>query len=71
MNIRKLRSVMVEKGVSVNDLAKAAGMTKSTFYRRESSSGDSFTIKEANAIKSLLSLSANEAVEIFFTQEVA
>lgn len=71
MNIRKLRSVMVEKGVSVDDLARAAGIAKSTYYRRESNAGDSFTIKEANAIKNLLSLTADDAAEIFFTQEVA
>lgn len=65
-NIKKLRAKMLEKGMSVEDLAKIIDKDRATFYRKLSSDGDNFTIKEANLIVEALKLNAREATAIFF-----
>lgn len=57
---------MVEKGVNVEDLAKIIDKDRATFYRKLSSDGDNFTIKEANLIVDALKLNPEDATAIFF-----
>ena len=71
VNIRKLRAKMVETGVNVERLASEIGVDKSTLYRRLAGNGEDFTIKEADLIRTALSLSVSEASAIFFTSDVA
>ena len=71
VNINKLKGKIVEKRYSVKTLANTIGLNKSTLYRKLSEEGVSITIKEADAIVRALSLSAEEANEIFFSQFVA
>lgn len=71
VNIRKLRAKMVEAGVNVERLASEIGVDKSTLYRRLAGNGEDFTIKEADLIRTALSLSVSEASTIFFTSDVA
>lgn len=70
-NMRKLRAQMVEKGISVEDLAKMISVDKATVYRWLSSDGTQITIKSADAICKSLMLSPELAHEIFFGSEVA
>ena len=65
MNIPKLKSKMVEKGMNVEALAGKLGVDRSTLYRKLDSS-EKFTIGEANKIKVELDLTNEEATEIFF-----
>lgn len=68
VNINKLKGKIVEKGTTVESVAKAIGIDTSTFYRKLQNSGAKFTIKEADNITSFLGLEASEATSIFFAQ---
>lgn len=65
MNILKLRGKMVEKGISVEDLAGKLGVNRSTMYRKLDG-GEKITIGEARKIKDALGLTSDEARVIFF-----
>lgn len=69
VNLNRLRGRIVEKGVTNEMVAAAAGIDLSTFYRKMNSNGEKFTIKEANAIVAFLDLSAEEATAIFFVAQ--
>lgn len=71
VNIMKLKGKIVEKGMSVGQLAYKMGIDRATFYRRMSQNGDTFTIKETNQICKLLDLTKDEAIAIFFNDYVA
>lgn len=70
-NMDKLRGKLVEHRVTVDELADRMGITRSTVYRKMSTNGDTFTVGEANLIVEILHLSPEEALSIFFAQEVA
>lgn len=70
-NVNKLRGKTVEHGYTIEKLAKEIGMDRSTLYRKLSSEGESFSIREADTIVRVLNLSKDEAVAIFFSQFVA
>lgn len=63
MNILKLKGKMVEKGVNVDWLAGATGLSRSTVYRKMESAD--FTVREAMIIKDALDLTRDEAHDIF------
>lgn len=71
VHILKLKGKIVEKGLTIEDLADQMNMHKSTLYRKMESQGDSFLIKEVDAIVKVLALSREEAASIFFSQFVA
>lgn len=62
---------MVEIGINVEELSGAIGMDKATFYRRLSADGQTFLIKEVDAICKELKMTKEEVNEIFFSQFVA
>lgn len=70
-NVKKLRGKMVEKNITIENLAKRLGMNRSTLYRKLNNDADALLVKEANAIVTELGLSADEAMAIFFSQFVA
>jgi transcriptional regulator with XRE-family HTH domain len=70
VNTRKLKGLLVEKGISVEGLAKAIGLNKSTLYRKLNGRCP-VNIKDADLIARELQLSGLEASEIFFSQLVA
>ena len=61
----KLRAKIVEKGTTVDDLAKRIGLCSSSFYRKMNKS--SFLVREVDAIVRELNLTTDEAVAIFLT----
>ena len=71
MQIAKLNQAITEKGFSKEAIAAALKINQSTLYRKLNNNGDSFTVKEANAIKDFLSLTDEEAANIFFNEKLA
>ncbi len=71
LNVNKLKGKAVEIGIQMKDLADAAGVTLSTFYRRIADGGESFTVKEVRQMARRLNLSEAEMNEIFFKPDVA
>lgn len=71
VNINKLRGKMVERGVSMEQMAKAINVDKSTMYRKMNEEGKNISIKEATIIAEKLGLSYTEVNDIFFNFNVA
>lgn len=71
INTNKLKGKIVEKGITITDLAKKIEMDRSTLYRKLSGDAETLLVKDANAIVLALGLSESEAIEIFFSQYVA
>ena len=71
VNVDKLRGIMKGRRVSVEELAAAIGIDSSTLYRRLADGGETFTIKEVNAIVEYLELDIATAMAIFFAAKVA
>lgn len=71
VNVKKLRDAIVEKGFTMEKVAKAMGMNRSTLYRRFDNDGKDITIEEADALCKILELTGYEASIIFFNQYVA
>lgn len=65
MNVKKLKSVLVDAGINVETLAKEMGIDRSTLYRKLADP-KRMTIKDAIFIKNALHLTDNKARDIFF-----
>lgn len=65
MNVQKLKSKIVERGINVETLAGKLGIDRSTLYRKLDAY-EKFTIGEAQKIKTELELTSEEATAIFF-----
>lgn len=66
MNVSKLKGKIVEKEMSIEKLADAIGINRSSLYRKLNNA-EKITIGEAIKIKSALSLDDNEAYDIFLS----
>ena len=64
-NIQELLTVMRLKGVTQEEVAQKAGISRATFNRRIKNGGVDFTLSEVKRIKSALDLTDEEAVNIF------
>lgn len=64
MNVNKLKAKIVEMGMNVESLAEAIGIDRSSLYRKLNKS-EKITIGEAQKMKDALSMSDDEAYEIF------
>lgn len=71
VNVNKLKGKIVENGMSVSDLAEKVNIDKATFYRKLNANGETFLIREADAIAKALHLNGEEVNAIFFAQFVA
>ena len=71
VNTNKLKGKIVECGLSVEKLAEIVGIDKATLYRKINANGETFLIREADAISKALNLTASEVNAIFFSQYVA
>lgn len=71
VNVPKLKAKMTELEINVDELSKRVDMDRATFYRKLSAGGQTFLIKEADAICRELHLTRNEVNDIFFSQFVA
>lgn len=68
MNTAKLRGKIVECGMRQEDVAKAIGIDASTMSRKLSGGGEMFTIGQMYKIADVLSLTGDEAADIFLQQ---
>jgi predicted transcriptional regulator len=71
ININKLKGKIVEKGLSMDKFAIALAIDYSTLYRKLKTNGDTFSVSEVNKIVDALELTADEAMDIFFSHWVA
>ena len=71
VNVNKLKGKIVENGMSVQELAELVNIDKATFYRKLNANGETFLIREADAISKALKLTGEEVNAIFFSQYVA
>lgn len=71
VNINKLKGKIIENGLKVADVALSMGIAESSLYRKLADGGRRITIKEANDITSCLHLTPEEAMAIFFSDQVA
>lgn len=69
-NMDKLRGKIAERGLTNEALADALNVDKSTFYRKIKLNGLSFSIREVHQIVDALSLSVDEAKDIFLSQNL-
>ena len=69
LNANKLRGKIAENNMSISEMSHILGIAPSTFYRKIKN--NSFEIGEADKIVHVLSLSAKDANDIFFSQLVA
>lgn len=69
--VNKIKGKIVEKGLSMTKFADLIGMHRSALYRKLSNPDDKFTIREANKIRTVLKLTKEEAMDIFFSDDVA
>ena len=71
VKVNYLKARLVERNMSIGDLAEQIGVDRSTLYRKLNDNGAGLLIGEVNAIVRVLGLSAREASDIFFNEEVA
>lgn len=64
-----LESIMSKSGATVSAIAKAADITRETYYNRRRGVGE-FTAKEIVAITNALRLTKEERDAIFLTEKV-
>lgn len=64
MKSNKLKGKIIEKGFTIEQVADATGVDKSTFYRKLNNF-DKFTIGDSMKIRDVLGLTKEEACEIF------
>lgn len=66
MNSEKLKDFIEKSKIETGELAAAANMNISTWYRKMQKKGDSFTVKEMNAIIQKMNIGKATAADIFF-----
>ena len=71
VNVNKLHGKIKELGLSVGDVAEKMGIDRSTLYRKLGNNGAGLTVKDAQMLVEILSLTEQEALDIFFAREVA
>jgi hypothetical protein len=69
VNVSKLRDAIKNSNHTIRTLSIAIGVDESTFYRKLSKEGSTFTLEQANDIKRELKLNARAAQDIFFAPD--
>lgn len=71
VNVNRLKGKIVERGMSVAALAEKIGIDRATLYRKLENDGAGLLVRDANNIASVLGLTYDEAMSIFFARYVA
>lgn len=72
VQVNKLRAKLVERGLTVEEVAGRLGVNRSTLYRKmKDRSGNSFTVRDVQKLSNILNLTAAEIDDIFFGGDVA
>lgn len=66
MNVARLKEKIVSQNTTIEAVAEAANMDRSTFYRKLKSNGRGFTVEEVKLLASALNMSLPESTDIFF-----
>lgn len=66
----KLRKYMETHNITPTRMAEAANIDISTWYRKMQKSGETFTVKEMNAMIEEARMDKGEAAEIFFDEHI-
>ena len=66
MNAEKLKEKIVERNTTIEAVANAVNMDRSTFYRKMQPDNKGFTVGEAKAIALILKMTGKEANAIFY-----
>ena len=69
VNVSKLREAIKNSNHTIASLSSALGMDDSTFYRKLERNGSTFTLEQADIIKTELKLDAKTAQDIFFAAD--
>lgn len=70
MQTNELKAEIVRNNMTIEDLAKTAGIGRTTLWRRLNSP-DEFTLAEIKNISKVLFLNKEKIMNIFFTDEVS
>ena len=71
MNVEKMKRFMKDHNLTPADMAKAAEINESTWYRKINRDGDTLTVREMNLIREAFGMKKSEAAEIFFNEKLA
>lgn len=71
VNINRLKGKIVERGMSIATLAEALEIDRATLYRKLENDGAGLLVRDANKIATVLDLTRDEALSIFFARLVA
>lgn len=66
VDVNRLKGKTVERGMTGEKMARELGIDQSTYYRKLSDGGVTFTIAQAFKIADILNLSMSERIAIFF-----
>lgn len=67
-NVQELLVIMRLKGITQEEVARKAGISRATFNRRIKNNGVDFTLSEIERVRNALNLTGEEAIHIFFTR---
>lgn len=65
MDIERLKGKIKSSGHTLAETANAINIDQSTLYRKLQTQGETFTLAQADGLKSFLGLTNEEATEIF------
>ena len=71
VNVDKLHGKIREMKTNVVEVAAKMGIDKSTLYRKLAKNGAGLTVRDAQNLVSILQMTDDEALMIFFAREVA
>lgn len=71
VNVTMLNDAIKRSGKTKAEVAKSIQMDESTFYRKMSRNGSTFTVEQACRITETLGMDADTAQSIFFARTLA
>lgn len=67
MKVNEVKGKMIARGITTPEMAKALGMSLSTFWRKMNNGGNSFNVGNLIVFKEVLDLNDQEAVDILIS----
>lgn len=65
IDIERIKKRMGELNLTVKDVVSELGIDESTYYRKMANDGKTFSVEQVQKLSALLSLTKQEASEIF------
>ena len=70
MQVNELKADIVRNGMSIEGLADALGIARTTLWRKFNNP-NSFTLEEITKIGEILNIDGNRLLEVFFNKKVS